>query len=140
VFLLFGGGKKEKELLDGISSRHTNSVNLTGIFSLDEELSLFSKLEAMVCVDSANMHLAALSGVPVISIWGGTHVMTGFGPFPNPDHRIVEIPTEQLSCRPCSVYGLENCPRKDHACMQEIKSERVINAVRELLNKNSVKH
>ena len=115
-------------------------MNLTGIFSLDEELSLFSKLEAMVCVDSANMHLAALSGVPVISIWGGTHVMTGFGPFPNPDHRIVEIPTEQLSCRPCSVYGLENCPRKDHACMQEIKSERVINAVRELLNKNSVKH
>jgi ADP-heptose:LPS heptosyltransferase len=139
MFLLFGGGKKEKELLDRISSRHTNSVNLTGIFSLDEELSVISKLEAMVCVDSANMHLAALSGVPIISIWGGTHVMTGFGPFPNPDHHIVEIPTEQLSCRPCSVYGLERCPRRDHACMQEIDSERVISAVREVLNKNSVK-
>lgn len=139
VFLLFGGGKKEKEQLDSICSRHSNAINLTGIFSLDDELKVLSRLDVMVCVDSANMHLAALSGVPVVSIWGGTHTMTGFGPFPNRLNQIIEIPVEDLHCRPCSVYGLDECPRKDHACMQGIPPERVISAVRNVLQQKSGK-
>jgi ADP-heptose:LPS heptosyltransferase len=32
----------------------------------------------MISMDSANMHLASLYGVPVISIWGATHPFAGF--------------------------------------------------------------
>lgn len=133
TFLLFGGGKSEKEKLDSICNEFSNCINMAGKLSLTEELAVMNHLDLMVCVDSSNMHLAALSGIPVLSIWGGTHVGTGFGPFPNPNHRIVEIPHTELSCRPCSVYGLPECPRQDHACMQHISAEKVIGALREML-------
>lgn len=133
TFLLFGGGKTEKEKLDSISAEFSNCINIAGKLSLTEELSLMNHLDLMICVDSSNMHLAALAGIPVFSIWGGTHIDTGFGPFPNPNHRIIEIPNSELSCRPCSVYGLPECPRKDHACMQQIGAETVTEALREML-------
>ena len=35
-------------------------------------------LDVMVSMDSANMHLASLAGVRVVSIWGGTAPACGF--------------------------------------------------------------
>lgn len=137
TFLLFGGGKTEADQLEKLSAEFENCFNVAGKLSMAEELELMGQLEVMVCVDSSNMHLAALCGTPVLSIWGGTHTGTGFGPLPNPKHRIIEIPAEELTCRPCSVYGLAKCPRKDHACMQQISSETVATALREMLNQKS---
>lgn len=133
VFLLFGGGESEIEKLDAIEHEQKNCINLAGRLSLPEEISLMGQLDLMVCVDSSNMHLASLTGTPVLSVWGGTHTGTGFGPFPNPGNRIIEIPAEELSCRPCSVYGLSACPRKDHACMQQIMPSTVTKAIKEML-------
>lgn len=137
AFLLFGGGKKETEQLEALAAGFENCFNAAGKLSMAEELELMGQLEVMVCVDSSNMHLAALCGTPVLSIWGGTHTGTGFGPLPNPKHRIIEIPAEELTCRPCSVYGLDKCPRKDHACMQQISAETVVRVLREMLEQKS---
>ena len=134
IFLLFGGGEIEKQKLKSIASEFSNCVNVSGQLSLQEELSLMSRLEVMVCVDSSNMHLASLSGIPVLSVWGGTHTDTGFGPVPDSRNRIIEIPVEDMACRPCSVYGLSKCPRNDHACMQQISPESVTTTLREMLN------
>ena len=41
------------------------------INSMHEELVLMSHLEVMLSMDSANMHLASLTGIPVVSVWGG---------------------------------------------------------------------
>jgi len=38
-------------------------------FTLEEQLSTIASMDAMVSMDSANMHLAALVGTPVVSIW-----------------------------------------------------------------------
>ncbi|MCP9767708.1 lipopolysaccharide heptosyltransferase family protein [Lacihabitans sp. LS3-19] len=123
--LLFGGGEKEKIAIDNLILNTKNTENLVGKFNLSEELALISKLDLMISGDSSNMHLAALSGIPVISIWGSTHEYAGFGAlFQNPENSI-QIPKENLECRPCSIYGNKPCARKDYACLNWITPEMV---------------
>ena len=54
----FGGGKNEVEILNKWQNEISNSENLAGKLSLKQELEKISKLEIMISMDSANMHLA----------------------------------------------------------------------------------
>ena len=101
--LLFGGESnlKELEILEG---KYKNCMSVAGKFNLGNELKIISKLSLMICMDSANMHLAHLTGIPIVSIWGPTHHYLGYGPKNDLNH-IVEVPKEILPCRPCSIYG-----------------------------------
>ena len=120
-FFLFGGGKKEVEFFLELKSQFPQECLLVaGELSLSEELALMEKLDKMICVDSSNMHLAALLGLPTVSIWGGTHPAIGFGPFGN-ENSFVQISVADLPCRPCSVYGKETCHRGDFACVTGIR-------------------
>ena len=78
-------------------------------------------------------HLAGLAGVPVVSIWGGTDPVTGFGPAQNPRNRTIAVPFNELECRPCSVYGKETCARGDFACLHSIRPAQVAAALTEIL-------
>lgn len=124
--LLFGGGPKEYEALENVARQYPQTRNLVGLFSLEEELELISRAAFFISGDTSNMHFAAMMGVNVISIWGATHTLTGFGPLFQPDANKVEVPKESLTCRPCSVYGKEPCRRGDYACLYRIEPERVI--------------
>jgi ADP-heptose:LPS heptosyltransferase len=85
-----------------------------------------SHLDLMLSMDSANMHLASLTGVPVISIWGATHPYAGFmGYGQNPDNAI----QTSLPCRPCSIYGNKPCMSKDYACLNDIRPETVLEKI-----------
>jgi ADP-heptose:LPS heptosyltransferase len=128
--LVFGGGKQEKEIVESLNNRFPQIKNLVGIFSLKEELALIKKLDLMICGDSSNMHFATLSNIPVISIWGSTHIYAGFGALFQPHNYTVEISQEELSCRPCSVYGNKPCIRKDYACLEWISPETVFEKVK----------
>ena len=133
-FFLFGGGEKEKQLLKQLEEPG-RIISIAGRLDLMEELSLMTGLHVMVCVDSSNMHLSGLAGIPVISIWGGTDPVTGFGPAPHPMNRVLAVPLNELACRPCSVYGRETCPRGDLACLQRIKPEQVAEALTAVLER-----
>jgi ADP-heptose:LPS heptosyltransferase len=115
-FWLFGG-RSESERLEKIRERVSGSKNIAGKFTLEEELALMSRLDFMISMDSSNMHMAALTGTKVISIWGATDPVTGFGAWQQPDEYTVRIPYTELTCRPCTVYGKGTCRRGDHACM-----------------------
>ena len=114
---LVGGGGAEAMALAALEKEFAGVHSIAGRFSLAEELVLLGKLDLMISMDSANMHLASLCNVPVISIWGATHRYAGFMGWGQPDHHAVEV---SLSCRPCSVFGNKRCHRGDHACMQQI--------------------
>ena len=88
-------------------------------------------------MDSGNMHLAALSGVPVLSIWGATHPDAGFGPWGQGEEAILQIPTDELTCRPCSVFGNKPCWRGDLACLTSISVETVAAGVGRMLAGNN---
>ena len=51
---------------------------MAGKYSLDQELALISRLDLLICMDSANMHFASLVGTRVLSVWGATHPYAGF--------------------------------------------------------------
>ncbi len=123
--LLLGGGTKEKILLKELAFPFKNVHSIVGKYSLSEEIALVKKLSLLISMDSFNMHLAVLLDVKVISIWGATHSYAGFGPVNGNEILKVEIPLEELGCRPCSVFGNKPCHRGDLACMQRISVEMV---------------
>ncbi len=127
--ILLGGGAKEKKALDQLAEPFKNVHSLVGKFSLEEEIPLVKKLSLLISMDSFNMHLASLVGVKVISIWGATHSFAGFGPVNGNEIYKIEVPVEELDCRPCSVFGSKPCHRGDFACMQRISAEMVMEKI-----------
>lgn len=131
--LLFGGGAAEVAQLSALAARYPNTVVIAGRFTLEEELAIISHLQLMISMDSANMHLASLFGVPVVSVWGATHPFAGFMGVGQTLDRAVQI--DDMECRPCSVFGNKPCFRGDHACMEWITPERVLEKVGQVLHK-----
>jgi len=126
------GGREESERLVSFQKRVHRSVVLSGNLQLEEELAIMSRLNFMISMDSSNMHMAALTGTKVISIWGATDPLTGFGAWMQPDKYLVRIPFDQLTCRPCTVYGKGKCKRNDLACMMWLTPEMVFQKLLEL--------
>ena len=125
LFLL-GGGKNEVTILNEWEKEFPGIISLAGKFSFSEELAIISHMDMMISMDSANMHLASLFGVPVISVWGATHTFAGFYGWGQPADNAVQI---DLYCRPCSVFGNKPCFRGDHACMERLPEEKIIEKV-----------
>jgi ADP-heptose:LPS heptosyltransferase len=90
-----------------------------------------SHLDAMVSMDSSNMHLASLTGTPVVSVWGATHPYAGFLGWGQSTDNIVQI---DLECRPCSIYGQKPCRRGDYACMNGIAPETIVEKIEHILS------
>jgi ADP-heptose:LPS heptosyltransferase len=130
-FFLFGG-TDEAGKLQALCEKLPDSMVIAGHFTLIEEIAIIGRLDLMIAMDSANMHIAALTGIKVISIWGGTDPMTGFGAWNQPDDFSIRIPVEELTCRPCTVYGKGKCRRADFACMQWLTPEKVFEKLTDL--------
>ena len=128
---LFGGGKSEQEVFDGWVAKYPTVVSMIGKLNMRTELNLMSHLDVMLSMDSANMHLASLVNIPVISVWGATHPYAGFMGWKQLPVNTVQL---DLSCRPCSVYGQKPCWRGDYACLREIKPEQVIAKIEGIIN------
>ncbi|MFC3159954.1 ADP-heptose:LPS heptosyltransferase [Chryseobacterium arachidis] len=123
----FGGGKSESELLEKWEKEIPNTKSLAGKLSLTEELHKIAQLELMISMDSANMHLASLVGTRCVSIWGSTHPFAGFLGFGQREEDIVQV--NDLTCRPCSVFGDKACYRGDWACLEELDVQKIVNKV-----------
>ncbi len=121
---LFGGGDEEMAIMRGWADKY-NNVRLAAdeCKGLKEELQLMAKLDVMLSMDSANMHLASLVGTRVVSIWGATHPYAGFLGWGQSMDDCIQ--RHDLKCRPCSIYGNKPCMRGDMACM-EIEPETIV--------------
>ncbi len=102
---LFGGGEKEASMLNKTATTFSNATNMAGRVSFSEELALISNLDLMLSMDSGNGHLAALFGVPVITLWGVTHPFAGFTPFGQPLEHSLFPELEKFPLIPTSIYG-----------------------------------
>lgn len=130
-FWLFGGSE-DSEKLSELQAKVPGSTNLATQLSLDEELIFMSKLDFMIAMDSSNMHMAALVGTRVISIWGGTDPLSGFSAWMQPDKFSIRIPVDELTCRPCTIFGKGECKRGDFACMNWLTPEIVFKKMNDL--------
>ncbi len=130
IFLL-GGGKQEKLALRPIAHRLKNATSLAEVkHTLADELQLMARCDVMVSMDSANMHLASLVGLTVVSVWGATHPHCGFMGYGQSNDNAVQ--RDDLDCRPCGVYGENKCRYGDYRCL-DIDPQRIVDRVTEVL-------
>ena len=134
---LFGGGKKEKQKFEEWEAKYLNVTSVIGKLNLENELLLISYLSVLVSMDSANMHLASLVNTPVVSVWGATHPYLGFYGYNQSPRNAVQI--NDLDCRPCSVFGNVPCWRGDHACMNMIAPQTIVDKVNIVAKVNTQK-
>ncbi len=128
IFLF--GSIAEAPLLQHWETEFSNVKLLAAKMNFDDEIKWIAELDLMVSMDSANMHLASLFGVPVVSVWGATHSFAGFYGWGQKEENMVQV---DLYCRPCSVFGNKPCYRRDWACMHSITPGMIVAKVKQLI-------
>ncbi|WP_340064196.1 glycosyltransferase family 9 protein [Ascidiimonas aurantiaca] len=126
--ILFGGGKKETDVLETIASNYNSVINIAGKLSFEEELQVISNLNIMVAMDSGNAHLAAMFGVKTITLWGVTHPYAGFAPYQQPEDLMILADRTKYPAIPTSVYG-KKLPEGYEEVMRTIPPDLVYNTV-----------
>jgi ADP-heptose:LPS heptosyltransferase len=126
--LLFGGGKKEIEILVALSNHKKNVINVAGKIQLKQELELISNLDVMLSMDSGNGHIAAMLGVKVITLYGATHPFAGFAPFNQPIENALVSDRKEYPLLPTSVYGNKIVPGYVES-MRTISPESVVEKI-----------
>ncbi len=118
-------GPAEREIANQIARE-------AGVASLgDSPLSLgltkavVRRLALMVTTDSGPRHFAAAFGVPVVTLYGPTHIGWTETYFPKAIHLQKAVP-----CGPCQQRV---CPLGHHRCMTELSVQEVADAVERLL-------
>lgn len=129
--LLFGGGKKEIEILDSLSKPFENVINMAGKIKFQQELQLISNLDVMLSMDSGNAHIAAMLGVEVITLWGATHPFAGFGPFNQSPKNWLISDRNLFPQLPTSVYGNKIVAGYENA-MSTITVDSILKALNNL--------
>ena len=132
TILLFGGGKKEIEILNSLSEPFKNVINVAGKIKFQQELKLISNLDVMLSMDSGNAHIAAMLGVKVVTLWGATHPYAGFLPFNQTMENALTSDRNQYPQLPTSVYGNKIVEGYQDA-MRTILPQEIINRIQSLL-------
>ncbi|HCQ12406.1 glycosyltransferase family 9 protein [Flavobacterium sp.] len=125
---LFGGGKKEIEILNQFSNGKQNVIVVAGKINLKQELQLISNLDVMLSMDSGNAHIAAMLGIKVITLWGATHPFAGFSPFNQPLENCLVSDRKQYPLLPTSVYGNKTVEGYEEV-MRSISVESVVEKI-----------
>ena len=133
---LFGAGEMENELLSDWQSLYENVYAVHTSLQLDDELALMNQLDLMVSMDSANMHLASLMAVPVVSVWGATHQYSGFLGWKQSAENCVGV---DFSCRPCTAHSDKKCKYGDYRCLESLHSSKIIEIIEKNLERQNNK-
>lgn len=133
--LFLFGGKSDAPLLEQWAEGQSGITIIAGRLKMEQELALMSYLAVMCSMDSANMHLASLTGTPVVSVWGATHPLAGFLGWQQQTENCVQ--DNHLDCRPCSIFGNKPCMRGDYACLAHISPENILQKIENILTKSS---
>jgi len=131
--ILFGGGKEEENQLSQWERQFEFAISAAGRLTFREELELISNLDLMVAMDSANGHLAALYGVPTLTLWGVTHPYAGFYPFAQDPANALLADRAEFPSIPTSVYG-NKFPEGYEKAIATITPESVVSKIEQVLS------
>ncbi|MFH1175236.1 MAG: glycosyltransferase family 9 protein [bacterium] len=124
--VILSGGPKEKYQI-------SNMKNQKQIFNIEDQIfefvgysildlaELMKRVNIVLCVNSAALHIAAAQKTPTVCLFAGSYPRT-FGPWQN--LKSVVLFKDDAKCFPCGKVICEN-----NVCMKEISVEEVIEAV-----------
>jgi len=130
---LFGFGVKQTSKLNLWENAFSNVYNCSDRLNLLDQMKLISNLSLMISMDSFNGHLAANTGIPVITIWGMSHPFLGFSPFLQPDVNQIVIDRNKYNLIPTSVYG-NKIPKGYENAFRSISPLTIIERANKILN------
>ena len=130
---IFSGSNAEQHFCEEMTSLYPGVETVYGRTNLAGEVALISNLDVLVCAAGATMHMARLTGAPIVALWGGTHPACGYGAFgadPERDYLQLDLP-----CRPCSAFGEGYCHREDYACLNRLTPDMILDKVHDVVGK-----
>ncbi len=121
-------GSEERKLVENIAARMKNEPVLAcKTNSLRELAELIKRCNLYIGGDTAPMHIASFSNIPVLAIFGPTDPLVN-SPYGKNKHIIVR---KELFCSPCRN---RKCPTR--MCMEIICWDEVFRAAEKLLGEN----
>lgn len=131
--VLLLGARDEAELCESMAGEIPGVEVVAGRTSLFESAQILALADLFIGNDSGAMHLASIVGVPTVAIFGPTVLEFGYRPWQN-RARVVQVPREEMKCRPCGKHGAKTCPIGTHACMKNIEVSSVVAAAMEVMD------
>lgn len=104
-------------------------INYVGRTSITQLKALIEKLDCVLAMDTAVLHLAAASSVPFVALFGPTDPRRHAPPANNGGAIVIR---KNITCSPCYK---DTC--KTIECMKKISVEEVFDAIRSTLNNPS---
>ncbi|GGH19924.1 glycosyltransferase family 9 protein [Mucilaginibacter phyllosphaerae] len=121
--VLLGGKDVQANGEEIAAAAGTGIYNACGVTTLDESVYLVSQAKSIIGFDTGLTHIAEAFNKPIVSVWGGTvPELLGVQPYMVKDVLVSGI---DLSCRPCSKFGLEKCPLGHFKCMYDMPEEPI---------------
>jgi len=134
------GGKQEVqkaayiETIINATAGKENLINLVGKCSLLESAAIVKNAKVVLTGDTGLMHIAAAFRKPIISIWGNTVPEFGMYPYyPKGMDLNTIMEVKNLSCRPCSKIGYEDCPQGHFKCIELLSVMKIITQLKSLI-------
>lgn len=131
---LFGSKGEEANLLSQWSKRYERCTSVAGSYSIETELNIMSRLDTMLTMDSANQHLAAATGIRVVTIWGSTTPLCGFLGYNQSEKDAL---LSELPCQPCSIAGGKKCKYRHFDCMNRLSPQMITAHLKQKVDKNN---
>jgi ADP-heptose:LPS heptosyltransferase len=124
IFLL--GAKGDHGLCETLAHDATrkNISNLAGELTFLQSAALMRDASMNYANDSAPMHLASAMNAPITAVYCSTVPSFGFGPLS--DNSVIVETIESLTCRPCGLHGLKECPLGHFDCARTIGREQLL--------------
>src|SRR6056300_736665 len=129
--VLFGAQGIESQQFDQWVSEgiaHENAAML----SFERQLQEMQSLGVMISMDSANGHIAANYGIPVITIWGATAPSCGFSVLAQTNENQFQPDPEKYPFLPSSIFGKSTFKGYETA-MESIDPKAILKRVDQLM-------
>ncbi len=132
------GGPEDAPVAEIIEQAQGAQIfNACGKYSLNQSVSLLKNAKSVIAHDTGLMHISGAFNKPIVSVWGGTSA-THFGVWPYLNEHQVMAQVPNLSCHPCSNFGLSKCPKGHFKCMKDQNENFIAETTINMFNKAMV--
>jgi heptosyltransferase-2 len=108
-------------------------VNTVGCYTIPQLIALLDDSDVLITHDTGPLHLAGMTNVGVVSIFGPTNP---WGRLPRRSESVAIWGGEGFACRPC-YDGRNFAPCQFNGCMQQVTTEMVLRELDSLLERRA---
>lgn len=125
IEIIYTGVKSDIPVIEEIKNKAKRGINIAGKTSVIDMFYIFKTIDLLLTVDSGPLHIASLTNLKTISLWGPTNPKM-YAPLFGDNHFIIS----DFYCVGCNK---RKCKLGDNLCMKEIKPKIILDKINEIL-------